>query len=92
MIYKFQKEKRVKTSYAKKLVKIIKDRFYTLPFTLRWLKDEAKDSDFKNAFRELVATGCVKGYRVLVEETKNPVAQAEHTVLITEKGCDILTD
>jgi methionine aminopeptidase len=31
------------------------------------------------------------GYPVFVEVSKKIVAQAEHTVLITEKGCEVLT-
>jgi len=31
------------------------------------------------------------GYPVLVEESGAVVSQAEHTVLVTEEGCRILT-
>jgi methionine aminopeptidase len=31
------------------------------------------------------------GYPVFVEVSRKPVSQAEHTVLITENGCEVLT-
>jgi methionine aminopeptidase len=43
------------------------------------------------AFRELVASKAIMGYPVFVEVSRKPVAQAEHTVLIVEDGCVVLT-
>jgi methionine aminopeptidase len=46
---------------------------------------------YTQAFKELLATKAVMGYSVFVEISKKPVTQAEHTVLIKEDGCDVLT-
>lgn len=90
-IYRLHKEKGVKDRYAKELLKKIRDRFYTLPFTVRWLRDEM-DDEFKTVFKRLLAKGNIKAYPVLVEENGEPVAQAEHTILITRNGCKVLTE
>jgi methionine aminopeptidase len=43
------------------------------------------------AFKELLKSKALMGYPVFVEVSRKFVAQAEHTVLITEKGCEVLT-
>ena len=60
------------------------DRFRTLPFTLRWVAPEERKA-FK-AVRRLL-----QSYPVFVEAGGGLVAQAEHTVLVTATGVDVLT-
>lgn len=91
-IYRLHKEKGVKDRYGKELVKRIRSRFYTLPFTVRWLRDEMDNPGFETVFKQLLAKGNIKAYPVLVEERGEPVAQAEHTILITHDGCKVLTN
>ncbi|MGC8961527.1 MAG: type II methionyl aminopeptidase [Candidatus Bathyarchaeia archaeon] len=91
-IYRLHREKGVKDRYAKELIKRIRERFYTLPFTIRWLKDEIDNPGFTNTFKQLLDNGNIKVYPILVEKRGEPVAQAEHTVLITHNGCKILTE
>jgi len=88
-IYRFMKEKGAKSKEARELVAHIKDRFRTMPFTTRWL--EGFDDSLKRAFEELLKTKCIYGYPVLVEASKRPVAQHEHTVLVKEDGCEVIT-
>ncbi|MFX0093991.1 MAG: M24 family metallopeptidase, partial [Candidatus Hodarchaeota archaeon] len=90
-IYRLHKEKRLKSKQAKKLISIIRANFYTLPFSFRWLKQEMEDSALTRAFQELLESGCLMVYPILVEKRGAPVAQAEHTILITDNGCNILT-
>ncbi|MEM2123365.1 MAG: type II methionyl aminopeptidase [Candidatus Bathyarchaeia archaeon] len=90
-IYRLHKEKGVKDEYAKELIKKIRNKFYTLPFTVRWLRDEVDDPNFNSTFKQLIAKGNIKVYPILAEAGSEPVAQAEHTVLITDDGCRILT-
>jgi methionine aminopeptidase len=62
-----------------------------LPFAERWLKDAVPPENHKEAFRELVSSKALMSYPTFVEVSKKPVAQAEHTVLIVEGGCEVLT-
>jgi len=57
-----------------------------LPYTPRWL-DEHTASIHDRLYRR----GLVHGYPVLVEKSGAPVAQAEHTILVYEDGCEVLT-
>ncbi|GIU72195.1 MAG: type II methionyl aminopeptidase [Candidatus Nitrosocaldaceae archaeon] len=73
---------------------IIKDeiwnRFKTLPFAARWLKDH----DIKHineALNVLIKKKIVKAYPILVEGNGQYVAQAEHTVIPQENGAIIIT-
>ena len=90
-IYRLLKAKSVKTDAAKKMLKHIETNFRTLPFAERWLIGVVPKEQHKAAFKELFASKAIMGYPVFVEASKKPVAQAEHTVLIKEDGCEVLT-
>jgi methionine aminopeptidase len=45
----------------------------------------------QEALKELLSSKAIMGYPVFVEISRKPVAQAEHTVLVTEEGCIVLT-
>lgn len=90
-IFRLVKPKSAKSPAAKQLLKFIEDNFRTLPFTERWLKGVVPTEQHREAFQELFATRAIMGYPIFVEVTRKPVAQAEHTVLIKEDGCTVLT-
>jgi methionyl aminopeptidase len=58
----------------------IKDRFGTLPFAKRWVP-QIKVEDMKG----------LRKYFELSEASGEIVAQAEHTVIINENGCEVTT-
>ena len=88
-IYRFVKTKGARSKAAIQLAEYVKDTYKTLPFASRWIHNSWR-GDF-SAFEELVSQRCVVGYPVLVEATGQPIAQAEHTIVVTEGGCRILT-
>ncbi len=90
-IFRLVKPKSSRSPDAKRLLKFIEDNFRTLPFAERWLQGVLPEAQYKEAFRELLASKAISGYPVFVEATRKPVAQAEHTVLIKEDGCVVLT-
>ncbi|MCX8177187.1 MAG: type II methionyl aminopeptidase [Candidatus Bathyarchaeota archaeon] len=90
-IFRFLKPKSLKSLHAKKLAKYIEENFRTLPFTERWLMGVVPDENYKEAFHELLSSKVIMGYPVFVEVSRKPVAQAEHTVLIAEDECIVLT-
>jgi methionyl aminopeptidase len=60
----------------------LESRFKNLPFTSRWLTDHS----------EIEKTHLLlKKYPVLIESDGCPVAQAEHTVIVMEQGCKVIT-
>jgi methionyl aminopeptidase len=90
-IFRLVKAKSAKSPNSKQLMKFIEDNFRTLPFAERWLQGVLPEAQRREAFKELLASKAVSGYPVFVEVTRKPVAQAEHTVLIKEDGCSVLT-
>jgi len=90
-IYRLLKTKSVKSDAAKKMLKYIEVNFRTLPFAERWLISVVSKEQHKAAFKELLASKAVMSYPVFVEVSKKPVAQAEHTVLLKDDGCEVLT-
>ena len=90
-IYRLLKTKSVKTEYARKMLKYIETNFRTLPFAERWLIGVVPKEQHSAAFKELLASKAIMSYPVFVEVSRKPVAQAEHTVLLKEDGCEVLT-
>jgi methionyl aminopeptidase len=90
-IYRLLKAKSTKTESAKKMLKYIETNFRTLPFAERWLVGVVPAEQHKAAFKELFTSKAIMGYPVFVEVTKKPVAQAEHTLLIRDEGCEVLS-
>jgi len=58
----------------------IRKRFGSLPFTPRWIPGAS--------IKELKG---VKEYFELIESDKKIVAQSEHTVIVNEEGCELIT-
>ncbi len=90
-IFRLVKAKSMKNTYAKQLLKYIEGNFRSLPFAERWLKGVVPNGQHGEAFKELLKSKALMGYPVFVEVSRKLVAQAEHTVLITENGCEVLT-
>ncbi len=89
-IYRFQKERRIINMEAAKLLAEIKSSFKSLPFSQRWIK-EIEEMNTSEAFKELIAKRCISSYPILVEAEGSVVAQAEHTVVVTQDSCLVTT-
>jgi methionyl aminopeptidase len=90
-IFRLVKAKSLKKPYAKQLLKYIDDNFRSLPFTERWLQNVVPKDQYHEAFKELRKHKAIMGYPVFIEVSRKTVTQAEHTVIVTENGCEILT-
>jgi methionyl aminopeptidase len=90
-IFRLVKPKSSKSSEAKQLLKYIEENFRTLPFAERWIVGALGNKQHVPAFKELLASKAVMSYPVFVEVTRKTVTQAEHTVLVKEGGCEVLT-
>ena len=89
-IYRLVKTKGAKSKPAIQLAEYVKETYKTLPFASRWIHNSWHQGDFA-VFEELISQRCVVGYPVLVEASGQPIAQAEHTLVVTEGGCRVLT-
>jgi methionyl aminopeptidase len=82
--------KKAKSDDAKALLEEI-EQYNRLPFALRWLKDLYAETRIFEAVKELISLKTLNRYPMLVSKSQTPVAQAEHTVIITEDGCEVIT-
>jgi len=88
-IFRLVRAKGAKSARAKEIVDYVQAQFKSLPFASRWIYNWRRESEA--AFLELVKNRSIVGYPVLVEQSGAVVSQAEHTVLVTEDGCKVLT-
>jgi len=83
-IFMLQKDAKVRDRDARELLKFVKENYNTKPFCKRWLeKAGLKKLDFLLPL--LSKQGILRNYPILVEKSKKPVSQAEHTILIYDK-------
>ncbi|HMK48030.1 MAG TPA: type II methionyl aminopeptidase [Methanocella sp.] len=62
--------------------------FNDLPFARRWVSGQKRADATLNS---LMRMGIIHSYPVLVEERGGMVSQAEHTLIVTEDGCEVTT-
>ncbi len=87
-IYELINERSVRNRQARQVLEEISTEYKTLPFAARWITSPRADM----AIRRLKRRNVLHGYPVLKEEDGNLVSQAEHTVIVTEDGCEITTE
>jgi methionyl aminopeptidase len=89
--YTGRKPKIALTEQESKLLEIIVERYKTLPFTPRWLRDLYNPEELKQLIKSLHAKGVLHGYPVLVEAGGGIVAQFEHTLYVSDSEVIIIT-
>ena len=87
-IFALEHEGSVRDRQARKALEQITEEFKTLPFASRWLDVPRAEM----AMRRLKMANLVHGYPVLKEDDGCLVSQKEHTVIVTEDGCDVITE
>ena len=90
-IYLFKKKRRVRSETAKHMLKVIQSEYRTMPFASRWIQGKFPGQKGVEGFSELIRSRCIYSYPQLVERSRAPVAQTEHTVIVTEDGCTVTT-
>jgi methionyl aminopeptidase len=86
-IYSLEREASVRNRQARQALEQIVEEFKTLPFARRWLETDRA----RMALRRLEQNSVVHGYPVLQEQEGFLVSQTEHTVIVTEDGCEVTT-
>jgi methionyl aminopeptidase len=81
---KIVRDNRAKTMFSK-----LSKEFKTLPFAERWSNNLFENNE--NILRRLAFLGLIKHYPQLIDAKKGIVTQKEHTVIITEDGCEVTT-
>ena len=91
-IFGFDKAIAMRNLEARKMIKIIEDKYHTLPFAERWIAKELKQGEFarKVALRELLKMKAIHAYPMLVEKVGANVSQSESCFIVEEKDITIL--
>ncbi len=76
---------------SKQFLSIARKTYKEFPFAERWLAKQMKHAALKMAIRELQQNGALIAHHILAEEKDKFVSQHEHTVIITEDGCEQTT-
>ncbi len=90
-IFGISSRKPVKDKEADALLDLIWSRYKSLPFALRWLKDKYDEKDVRRIMNVLVKKKNVHAYPILVEGHGKVVVQAEHTLIPSDSGVNIIT-
>lgn len=88
-IYRYLKDVELKNPDAQRLLRIIKVNRKGLPFSERWCYRYTKKA--QKLLQKLVSERAVTMYPILKDVNSGMVAQTEHTVIVTEDGCEIIT-
>jgi len=84
------KARLIRDSKTKLLFEKMTTKFRTLPFAERWYH-ELSPASGELALKKLSYLGLVKQYPQLFEGKNGIVTQKEHTVIVTEHGCEVIT-
>ncbi len=88
-IFKFVKIRDVKGKDNTRLLQYINERYSSLPFSERWCHQF--DRRAKQHLKKLERSRVIRSYPILRDVGGGMVSQAEHTVIITEDGCEVIT-
>ena len=88
-IYRLIEKKNVRDMSSRRILEYIWNERKTLPFSKRHLLGKFSEFKVNMALRSL--SNLLYSYPHLVERSGGIVSQAEHTVLITKDGCDVMT-
>ena len=86
-IYRVASAKPVRLPAARAVLKEA-STFNNMPFARRWIETENADMAIMRLFRDKI----LDSYPVLKDISGSLVSQAEHTVMVTDNGCKVLTE
>lgn len=91
-IFSFYGTGAAKMRQTKKILDHVLKEYMLMPFAERWIVRKFSSRLIVNAaLREMLESQMIIGYPMLKEAENGIVSQAEHTVLVTADGCEILT-
>lgn len=90
-IFGITSRKPLKDKEADDLLEIIWNRYKSLPFAMRWLTDKYEEKEVRRLMDVLTKKKNVHAYPILVEGHGKIVVQAEHTLIPSESGVNVIT-
>lgn len=90
-IYHLESTGNVRDNFAREVLQFISEEYRTLPFCSRWIHKKFGSRGLL-ALRQLESAGCLHHYPQLIEKSGEKVAQAEKTIVLTDKEKIILIE
>jgi methionyl aminopeptidase len=91
-IFSIYMPSKVRMRQSRKIVEHVMQNYGMLPFAERWVRKSFQSKLLVSAaLKELLQSHFIRGYPVLREVSRGLVSQTEHTVLVTDDGCEVLT-
>jgi methionyl aminopeptidase len=82
----------VRMRQSRKIVEHVVQNYGMLPFAERWVRKSFQSKLLVSAaLKELLQNHFIRGYPVLREVGRGLVSQMEHTIIVSEDGCEVLT-
>ncbi len=91
IIFKYLGDRPLRMREARDILAHVKANYGSLPFAERWVSDLVPKFKLNQALRQLVYSKALYAYHILREKERGLVSQAEHTVIVTKDGCEIIT-
>ena len=89
-IFQMINDRNVRSPIARKILDYVIEEYSTLPFCSRWIVKKFGNMALFG-LRQLEANGNLHQFEQLIESSHRNVAQAEHTIFISDKGVKITT-
>jgi len=89
-IYIINQVKNTRSPLSREILDFIAEEYKTLPFCSRWIIKKFGTKSLL-ALKELENNNIITQYEQLIEISKKPVAQSEHTILITKDKIIVTT-
>jgi len=91
-IFSIYMPSKIRMRQSRKIVEFVIKNYGMLPFAERWVRKEFQSKLLVSAaLKELLQNHFLRGYPVLREAGRGMVAQAEHTLLVTSHGNEVMT-
>jgi len=84
-IYKINKIRNIRDKNSREIIKYVSEKYKTLPFSKRDLIKKFNPVLVNLSLNNLERQGIFYQYPLLIEKSKSPVAQTEHTILIDDE-------
>jgi methionyl aminopeptidase len=90
-IFGITSRKPLKDKEADELLEVIWSRYKSLPFPMRWLTDKYDEKELRRLMDILTKKKNIHAYPILVEGHGKIVVQAEHTLIPSVSGINVIT-
>ena len=84
-IFRFLQRKPVRSKEARQIITLVEEKYKSLPFAKRWLHEKFSPVKLSLALKQLEEVGAIESYPPLKEIENKKIAQAEHTIIVSEK-------